>query len=228
LLIVYAAGGNAKLTQIAYEEGWALGVRSDKWHYPYPLTFIDIDYKSKDPEKSFQAHLKRVAKEKPKLATVPDLSDKEVSLKDIERAIAQANQLKNYCEIVLVVPKLSGQIELLPTDLAIGYSIPTSYGGAQYPIWELSGRRVHLLGGSPHEQIKIYRYVQSIGQVLSVDGNYAQKIAIERCKFWQRGGRNGGQWVEWPVEGKDQYYEAFRRSCRNIRQAWLKETAQAA
>jgi hypothetical protein len=61
-----------------------LGVRSDKWHFPYPLTFVDIDYKSKDPEKSFQAHLKRVAKEKPKLATVPDLSDKEVNEMDIE------------------------------------------------------------------------------------------------------------------------------------------------
>jgi hypothetical protein len=222
--LIYCAGGNAKLTQIAYEEGWALGCRSDKWHYPYPLEFVDIDYKKPD----FEAHLKRVAKERPKFATVPDLSDKEVSELDIERAVAQANRLKDYCEIVLVVPKLSGQIEMLPAELAIGYSVPTSYGGAQFPIWELTGRRVHLLGGNPHEQIKLYRYIQSIGQVLSCDGNLAQKIAVERCKFWRQGGRNGGQWIDWPVVGDSQYYQAFRESCRNIRQAWQKETAQAA
>jgi hypothetical protein len=159
---------------------------------------------------------------------VPDLSDKEVNELDIERAVSQANRLKNYCEIVLVVPKVTGQIEMLPAELAIGYSVPTSYGGAQFPIWELTGRRVHLLGGNPHEQIKAYRYIQSIGQVLSCDGNLAQKIAVERCKFWRQGGRNGGQWIDWPVVGKDQYYFVFRESCRNIRQAWLKETAQAA
>jgi hypothetical protein len=225
--LIYAAGGNAKLTQIAYEEGWQLGVRSDKWHYPYPLTFVDIDYKSKDPMR-FERHIARVAKERPKFATVPDLSNKEVNELDIRRAVAQANRLKDYCEIVLVVPKLSGQIEMLPQELAIGYSVPTSYGGAQYPIWELAGRRVHLLGGNPHEQIKLYRYIHSIGQVLSCDGNLAQKIAVERCKFWRQGGRNGGQWIDWPAVGKDQYYFVFRESCRNIRQAWLKETAQAA
>jgi hypothetical protein len=226
--LIYAAGGNAKLTQVAYEEGWQLGVRSDKWHYPYPLTFVDIDYKSKDPVDSFERHITRVAKERPKFATVPDLSDKEVSELDIERAVAQANRLKDYCEIVLVVPKLTGQIEMLPPELAIGYSVPTSYGGAQFPIWELTGRRVHLLGGNPHEQIKLYRYIQSMGQVLSADGNLAQKIAVERCKFWRQGGRVGGQWVDWPVVGDSQYYEAFRESCRNIRQAWLKETKEEA
>lgn len=222
--LCYCAGGNTKLTGIAYEEGWQLGVRSDKWHHPYKLTFIDIDYKKPD----FEKHLARVAKEQPKFATVPDLSDKELSEIDIERAVNQAERLKNYCEIVLVVPKLTGQIEMLPNELAIAYSVPTSYGGAQYPIWELTGRRVHLLGGNPHEQIKLYRYIQSIGQVLSCDGNMSQKIAIQSCKYWRQTGKMGGQWIDWPVEGKDQYYLAFRESCRNIRQAWLKETAQAA
>jgi hypothetical protein len=222
--LIFCAGGNAKFTQIAYEEGWALGCRSDKWHYPYPLAFVDVDYKQPD----FNLHLKRVAKERPMLATVPDLSDKEVDEADIARAIKQAERLKNHCEIVLIAPKLTGQIEMLPKDIAIAYSVPTSYGGAQYPIWELTGRRVHLLGGSPHEQITLYRYIQSIGEVISIDGNMTQKEALEHCKYWQQSGRVGGQWVKWPVVSRDQQYPCFRLSCQNVLKAWLKETAQAA
>jgi hypothetical protein len=215
--LIYCAGGNKKLVEIAYEAGFKLGVRSDKYHYPYPLTLVDVDYKSPD----FEMHLRRVDKERPKYATVPDLSDKLVSEVDIARAIAQYERLKDYCQIVLIVPKLSGQIDLLPFEMAIGFSVPTRYGGAQYPLWELIGRRVHLLGGSPHGQMKYYQHVQAIAQVTSADGNMYQKMAIEKCKFWQAGGRNGGQWLEWPVKGKDQYFEAFDLSCRNIKKMWL-------
>lgn len=226
--IIYAAGGNSELSVIAYEEGWRVGTRSDKWHAPLPITFLDIDYKSKNMEKLFEQHLARAAKERPFIATVPDLSDKVVDDRDISRAVNQAIRLADYCRTVLVVPKLTGQIEMLPPGLAIGYSIPTSYGGAQYPIWELAGRRVHLLGGNPHEQIKLYRYISAIGKVISVDGNFAQKMALEYCMYWTQSGRVGGQWHRWPVVSRDQQYPCFRLSCQNILKAWQKETAQAA
>jgi hypothetical protein len=169
----------------------------------------------------------RVAKERPKLATVPDLSDKEVSEADVNRAIGQANRLKDFCEIVLIVPKLTGQIEMLPPDLAIAYSVPTSYGGAEYPLWELAGRRVHLLGGSPHEQLKFTATFNPSARC-SVDGNMVQKIALEFCKYWEQGGRNGGKWVNWPVKGTDQQYECFRLSCKNVLKMWQKETKEVA
>lgn len=220
--LIYCAGGNPRFTQIAYEEGWQLGCRSDKFHAEgYKLIFIDVDYKKPD----FEKHLARVAKEQPKYASVPDLSDQEVSEEDISRAVSQLERLKDYCEIPLVVPKLSGQIDLLPADVAIGYSVPTSYGGAQYPIWELAGRRVHLLGGSPHDQLKLYRYIQPIASVVSVDGNMAHKIALEFCKYWQAKGRNGGQWISWTNKARDEQYECFRQSCKNVYQMWQKEGA---
>jgi hypothetical protein len=217
--IIYCAGGNATLTQIAHEEGFLLGSRSDKWHYPFKLAFVDIDYK----KPNFEKHLRRVAREQPRFAIVPDLSDKEVSDQDIERAINQAGKLADYCEIPLVVPKLPGQLSKLPEGLAIGYSVPTKYGGAQYPLWELAGRRVHLLGGSPHAQLNYYRHIHAVATVISADGNMAQKIAIEKLKFWQRGGRAEGQWINWPLRGKenrDQYPECWRLSCQNIKRMW--------
>ena len=215
--LIYCAGGNPRLSRIAYDAHWHLGVRSGKSPDGYPIRFVDIDYR----HPNFERHLATVGALQPHYATVPDLSEEQVSEQDITRAIQQAERLANYCAVVLIVPKLPGQIALLPDHLAIGYSVPTSYGGAQYPIWELAGRRVHLLGGNPHKQLDIYRYVQAIGTVLSVDGNMAMKLATRYAMYW-----DSGKWFKHPhVQQKatDLYLECMRWSLCNIRTAWLQE-----
>lgn len=216
--LIYCAGANPRLTAIAHKAGYLLGIRSDRAAYGFPISFVDIDYKRPD----FTSHLEVVKKHAPKYATVPDLSATVVSEADIARALSQARLLQAYCETVLVVPKLPGQIALLPSDTAIGYSVPTTYGGAQYPLWELTGRRVHLLGGSPHEQMLVYRYLAAAGAVLSADGNMAQKMAIRFAKYWQ-----DGKWVLHPRHGlgqKDLYLDCWQRSCLHIRQQWVSLT----
>ena len=214
-VLIYCAGGNIELVKIAYEAGWKLGVRSDKYHYPgYKLAFVDVDYKKPD----FEKHLARVAKEQPMFATVPDLSEEKVDKYDIMRAINQAEQLKDYCQTVFIVPKLPGQIELIPKEYAIAYSVPTRYGGAHYPLWELNGRKVHLLGGSPHAQQKLYQYLRGESAVISADGNMGQKMAIQFLKYWQ-----DGKWLRWPNTAKYQYYECWGRTCQNVYQSWQKQ-----
>jgi hypothetical protein len=209
--LIYCAGGNEKLARIAHEEGWLLGVRSDRWHHPYPLTLIDINYKNP----KFEKHLTRVAKERPKYATVTDLSDQSLDPYDIERAVTQAERLKDYCQFPLIIPKLAGQLDLIPKEWAIGYSVPTTYGGASFLLWEIIGRKVHLLGGSPHRQIELGFFFNVAGQMLSADGNMAQKMAVGFLKYW-----DNAVWVRWPTSNRDEYYECFRLSCRNIREAW--------
>jgi len=212
--LIYCAGANPRLSQIAYDAGYLLGIRSDRADYGFPISFVDIEYR----QPNFAAHLAIIKKHQPKYATVPDLSEKEVSEQDIERAVNQARHLSSYCEIALIVPKLPGQIALLPPDLAIGYSVPTSYGGAQYPLWELLGRRIHILGGSPHEQMMMYRYLQAAGTVCSADGNMAMKIATKFAKYWDK-----GKWIEHPQRGQgkeDLYLDCWQRSCENIRAYW--------
>lgn len=132
--LIYCAGGNPILSQIASEEGWLLGFRSDRSLGDFPATFIDIDYRQPD----FERHLAIVAEYRPRYATVPDLSEQRVDLVNVSRALEQRDRLAPFCEIPLIVPKLAGQLALLPPEVAIGYSIPTSYGGAQYPLWERS------------------------------------------------------------------------------------------
>lgn len=215
--IIYCAGGNNRLSAIAQEAGWLLGMRSDASMEFNPI-FIDVDYKHPD----FEKHLEVVKRYRPKYATVPDLSEEKVDQSDIDRALEQAERLRPYCEIVLIVPKLSGQIDLLPDDIAIGYSVPSSYGGAQYPLWELSGRRIHLLGGSPKKQIQVYLHVSAFATVMSADGNYFQKMATSYAMYWKR-----NQWHYHPDKvsnGKDLYFDCFKWSCENLLQAWQRIT----
>lgn len=114
--LIYCAGDNERLTQLAHEEGFLIGIRSGRSSHGYPVHFVDIEYK----RPNFEKHLKAVMKHQPKYATVLDLSEKEVSQQDIERALKQYQQLTSYCQIPLIVPKLSGQIALLPQDIALG------------------------------------------------------------------------------------------------------------
>lgn len=213
-ILIYCASGNPLLVDIAHEEGWQLGMRSDASPMKYPPVFIDVDYKKPD----FKKHLEVVKRYHPKYATVPDLSEIEMNEQDVTRALEQAERLQPHCEIVLIVPKLPGQIAMLPQGIAIGYSVPSTYGGAQYPLWELSGRRVHLLGGSPRKQIQAYLHLSAIAEVMSIDGNYSQAQAVKYAMYWEK-----HRWHYHPLKeqnGKDLYQECWRWSCRNLLAAW--------
>lgn len=196
--------------------GWLFRVSPDKHPGDFEATFIEVDYK----RSGFTKHPARIAHCKPTYATVPDLSDQAVDLADIARALQQAEQLQQHCAIPLIVPKVSGQLAHIPLDIAIGYSIPTSYGGATYPLWELAGRRVHLLGGSPKKQFEAYRYLSAIAEVISADSNYAQLMATRYAEYW-----DGRTWVNHPgikTAKRDLYPECWRWSCRNILAGWRK------
>lgn len=221
--LIYCAGGNRRLSQIAWEEGWQLGKRSDASSLDLPQVFIDIRYKNPNWER----HLDAVKTHKPRYATITDLSDKEVLDSDIKRALVQHDQLVEYCEVPLIIPKLSGQLALLPSNIAIGYSVPTSYGGALYPLWEpgLAGRRIHLLGGSPKMQMEAFRYLSASGVVTSLDCNYAQKIAVKWGEYWT--GKKGKEWVKHPgvkTKKRDIYYECWKWSCQNLWEEWNRIT----
>lgn len=217
MFLIYCAGSNPTLAQIAQEEQWMLGVRSDRKDYNFPISFVDIEYRAPD----FGKHLARVKALKPWAAVVPDLSDKVVDKADVARAVKQAEQLRKHCYFPFIVPKLPGQIALIPREFPIAYSVPSSYGGALYPWWELEARQVHLLGGSPHMQMRLYRYMSNLAVVVSADGNMTQKLAISHAKYWQ-----AGQWVKHPEAGQQQdlYPDCLRRSLRNARVAWRELT----
>jgi hypothetical protein len=209
--LVYCGGGNARLAQIAIDAGFKFGAQLPCTIY-YPIWFADQNWKKPDR----QAYMSALSQYRPMMATVLDL-EREAQLSEV---LSWAEEVAQYVQIVQIIPKVSGIISKLPrriggADVRLGYSVPTRHGATFVPIWEFEGWSVHLLGGSPHAQMRLCYYLD----VQSVDGNMANLMAVRFCKYWAP----PNLWL--PVgkkgEGHDVPYEAFRRSCVNIMKAFV-------
>lgn len=216
--LIYTSGNNRAYAQLSQDAGWLVGMRSDKTPCYDPIQFVDCDYDVVD----FASHLEMVKQLHPHYATVPDLSEIEVSRADVDRALRQYDQLAQYCAVPLIVPKLAAQLALLPAHVAIGFSVVSRYGGVQSLEFEilplLQGRHVHLLGGSPHKQLEMYRYISCYASVISVDGNMLQYMS-GFAKYWYK-----GKWIKHPRKGENDSFvsqECIARSLKNIKEAWM-------
>jgi hypothetical protein len=220
--LIYCADGNPRFAKIALDAGFEYGARLPG-SIGYPIVFADQDWK--DPNR--ETYMSALSKHQPEIATVLDWERQEQR----DEVLGWAEEAAQYVQKVVIIPKVIGGIESLPrkvggADIVLGYSVPTRYGGTFVPVWEFAGWPVHLLGGSPQAQMKLRYYLD----VVSADGNYANKMATRYCQFWIPGTAryainrywptlreaNGGE--NWP--GEDAPYEAFRRSCENIMAAW--------
>ena len=190
--------------------------------YRPPVYFADQDWRK--PNRA--AYMAALAEYHPHMATVLDWERAEQWPEVLDWA-AEAAQ---FVAQVLIVPKvIGGRIGQLPrridaAEVVLAYSVPTKFAGTSVPQWEFTGWPVHLLGGSPHAQMRLARYLN----VTSADGNMANRMAM-RGQFWSGDGLVS--WAHdprWPTLGEadgsewghDAIYEAFRRSCMNIMASW--------
>lgn len=214
--LIYCADGNPTFARIAVEVGWLYGARLPSTVYQ-PVYFADQDWKNPD-RKSYMAALKT---HRPAMATVLDWEQDE-QLNVVLSWAKEAAEL--VTEAIIIIPKVPGGIPDVPCaingrQIILGYSVPTSYGGSPLGLWEFRNRQVHLLGGSPHEQMRLSQYLN----VVSADGNMAHQQA-HRCRYWrlQRGCK--GRWGQLSETGdlrtKGANSAAFKLSCENILAAW--------
>ena len=207
--LIYCAGYNHRFAKIAIDNGFLYGAQLPST-VRYPLHMADQDWKR--PNRA--AYMAALAKHRPQIATVLDLERDD----QLGEVLSWAEEAAQYVQCVMLIPKVFGIIPRLPrriggADVRLGYSVPTKFGGTELPVWEFAGWPVHLLGGAPHAQMRLTHYLD----VVSTDGNTAMKAATRFCEYWtQRGWRGVG--VDY--DGHDKPYEAFRRSCENIMQAW--------
>ena len=204
--IIYCAGGGQKLAEIAIEEGFLYGSRSDDIRKLRCNGLIDINWKMYD----WDDHLVKIENHKPKYAVVPDIMRKT----ELERALTQGEAILTLGSKPIIIPKIPGICKQIPEDYVIGISIPTSYAGFLPEVAELRGRKVHLLGGSPPQQREVFWYLSSFDvEIGSVDINCHSK-ASDYGSYW-----NGQRWYDKDRDwiGK---YEAFRRSCKGIMNMW--------
>lgn len=165
--------------------------------------------------------MQALAQHKPYIASVLDWERQE----QLPEVLEWAEEAAQYVDVVMLIPKVQGGVDQLPRAIGgkpvrLGFSVPTSFGGTDLPLWEFAGWNVHLLGGSPQAQMQLARYLN----VVSADGNASQKAAVNWNMVWQ-----GGKWqrlcdVVDRVE-EDAPYVAFEISCRNIIDAWKRMDA---
>lgn len=223
--LIYCGGGNRRFADIAIAAGFRFGSCLPETVY-HPLYFADQDWKR--PNRA--AYMAALAQHRPAVATVLDWESEE----QLPTVLEWAEEAATFTQSIIIIPKVLWAVNMIPPTLCgkpivLGFSVPTKYGGTPCQPWEFAGRRVHLLGGSPHRQMAYWRTFQGFGaEVVSADGNMAQKMSqrnkvwtwdtaksISEHRYWPALAElNGEKW------GEGAPYEAWRRSCQNIAAAW--------
>lgn len=224
--LIYCGGGNPRFYEIATAAGFLYGAQLPDTIYG-KLYFADQNWKKPNLERYTAA----VAQHRPVMASVLDWEQPE----QLPEILMWAETIAPFVQIIMVIPKVIGATHLIPAAIGgksvrLGYSVPTRHGGTFVPVWEFGNRPVHLLGGSPHEQRRLTRYLN----VASIDGNMHQLMATRNSAFYDpKRSTKRGYWPslldfdgrKWGDGGKsaDAPYEAFRRSCANILEMWERE-----
>ena len=211
-MLIYCADGNARFAQIAIDAGFRYGAQLPNTVY-HPVYFADQNWRNPNRE----AYMAALAKHRPEMATVLDWEQES----QLDEVLDWAEEAALSVQKILIVPKVVGGIGHLPRSIGgkpvvLAYSVPTKFSGTNVPLWEFRGWPVHLLGGQPHRQIEIWRYLHN---VVSTDGNYAQMMAVRYNEFWSSGGWHELCNHDGHIEN-DAPYKAFEHSCKNIMAAW--------
>lgn len=209
--LIYCADGNRRFAQIAIDAGFRYGAQVPNTVYFEPY-FCDQDWKRPNRDRYMAA----LAQHKPHIASVLDWERHE----QLPEVLGWAEDAAQHVEVIMLIPKVQGGVEQLPRSIGgksvrLGYSVPTSFGGTELWLGEFGGWPVHLLGGSPKNQMRLTHYLD----VRSADGNYMGRKARRYVQCF-----DGKRWIQLSATGdtskQDAIYRAFEISCRNIMAAW--------
>lgn len=216
--LIFCAAGNPIFAEIAVRLGFKYGARLPAATYA-DVYFADQDWKNPDRAR----YMRALEQHRPQMATVLDWE----RIEQWGEVWDWAQEAAQWVEQVIVIPKVP-KIDLMPESVSgkpiiLGFSVPTQHGGTALSPVHLQGRKIHLLGGSPQMQMRLARQFARFGDVVSVDGNMAQKMATTRNCYWRQErqiGERGGQW--WTLEpgGTNRPARCLERSLANIATAW--------
>jgi len=220
--LIFCYGKSPAFTPIARAAGFRYGAQLPCTTYA-PVYFADQDWRR--PNRA--AYMAALAQHRPAVASVIDW-ERAGQLEDV---LSWAEEAAQYCARVMIIPKVAAwdnPIARLPrriggADIVLGYSIPTRHGGTAVPLWQFAGWPTHLLGGSPHAQMRLARRVAAIAEVVSTDGN-VHCLQANAGRFWSSEKNDKGHWWQLRDAGDTRTEgvreECFRRSCANIWESW--------
>lgn len=209
--VILTVNGGGDLSRAIEDSPALLGYETGRYRPPEECSvdFCDWPFTSDSP--SAEDHVATVERERPKYAVAPDVEG-EWSLPDV---LEVADDLDQHAETVIVVPKSCPPHEV-PDRYRIGRPNQKAFGSndswwiAAYP----QDRPVHVLGGSPDEQLALREHL-SVG---SVDGANVTRYA-EFGRVW-----TPGRQVQRPDLS---YYERVRQSLGNLYSTWNSEPESA-
>lgn len=203
VLVILCAGRNKAFADIARQSGMAYGTRHDYDPADWPY-MVDIAWKSYD----WTDYMHKIASWRPMQAMCADYEhpSQRRQLYQQIRDLRAAGVLR-----IKVCPKFEGAIQHIPSWCTVALSVPSRYAGwLPSDLGELKGRKAHLLGGTPQQQIALVKQLNGVGaRVLSVDGSSHESAAKKGSHF------EGGKWNRKEGE-KANYHHTMIVSGRNI------------
>lgn len=196
---------SATVGKIATREGWLPGARYTNLRDVRcfdRVGFLDIDWKNYQ----FRAHLEAARTTQPAMTVARDL----VRARDLDRVLDEAEELRQYAGLVVVVPKairLAERLDTIPADFVLGFSVPTKYGATHLPTSAFGRRAVHLLGGRPDVQRRLGDHLHVVSMDcnrFTLDAAFGDYFDGETFRPHPRGG----------------YRRCLRESVRNINALW--------
>lgn len=191
---ILSCGNNRIYAQIARRCGCGVGARLPAT-VERPLEFADCDWKRFDVTRWIRA----IQSIRPQTAVLPDMEDAP----SIRRALDLIEFAATYtAEAVILVPKSIEALVAIATlpervgkaEIWLGFSVPSRYGATTLPVWAFTKsflgrtRPIHLLGGTPQQQVELARYLP----VRQVDGTAVVSAAKKGSVF------DGRQWRQTP------------------------------
>ncbi len=171
--------------------------------WPLEETADFVDWPFTDPDAGFDEHLEVVREHEPKLTTAPDVENGRT----LEDVVELADELANYADDVIIVPKDCHPTEI-PDRHRVGLTAGTFGSMAPWGVFEYRDvGPVHILGGTPNQQLAIGRHGVDVASVDSF-------TLGQRCQF--------GMWDDGAVDAPDDldYYDRLEESLNNYASTW--------
>jgi len=171
--------------------------------WPLEDTAGFVDWPFTDPDAGFEEHLEVVREHEPKLTTAPDVENGR-SLEDV---VEMADELNRHAEHVIVVPKDCHPTEI-PDRFRVGLTAGRFGSMAPWSVWEYRNvDSVHILGGSPSEQLAIGAHGVSVDSVDSFSLGRRAQFGI-----WDDGAKDADDDLD--------YYDRLELSLNNYVETW--------
>jgi hypothetical protein len=207
--------GGREITDAVAESAALLGFEASRTEPPSgTVEFVDYPFTADETDdERVRMLLKQVRRHQPQIAVGPDIEG-EVSLSD---AVDVGDRLLDAgAETVVLVPKDVEPADV-PPRFRVGYPAASFGSGADWPIYDYVGlsNGVHILGGSPTDQLEIAEYGVPVE---SVDGSAVEKGA-KHYDVWTP------ETPHWEHAGDySDLYQRVRVSLDNMALAWAERS----